>query len=92
MASEKSYISVHKKYANWTNSPDEKTLALDCNQVIRLLNWLIDNIYVTFGDKIFRQKIGIPMGTDCAPFAANLFLYSYEYERIDKQLRSSITL
>ena len=25
------------------------------------------------------------MGTDCAPFLANLFLYSYEYEWIDKQ-------
>ena len=53
--------------------------------MIRLLNWLIDNIYVTFGDKVFRQKIGIPMGTDCAPFLANLFLYSYEYKWIDKQ-------
>jgi hypothetical protein len=55
--------------------------------MIRLLNWLIDNIFVTFGDKVFRQKIGIPMGTDCAPFLANLFLYSYEYEWIDKQRR-----
>ena len=25
------------------------------------------------------------MGTDCAPFLANLFLYSYEYEWIEKQ-------
>ena len=37
--------------------------------------------------KLFRQKIGIPMGTDCAPFLANLFLYSYEYEWIDKQVK-----
>ena len=49
------------------------------------MNWLLDNIYVTFGDKVFRQVIGIPMGTDCAPFLANLFLYSYEYKWIDKQ-------
>ena len=53
--------------------------------MIRLLNWLIDNIYVTFGDKCFRQVIGIPMGTDCAPFLANLFLFSYEFKWIDKQ-------
>ena len=49
------------------------------------MNWLIDNIYVTFGDKCFRQAIGIPMGTDCAPFLANLFLYSYEYKWIEQQ-------
>jgi hypothetical protein len=84
-ASNKSYISVYKNGARWTDSPKKTTLALDCKKVISLLNWLIDNIFVTFGDKMFRQKIGIPMGTDCAPFLANLFLYSYEYEWIEKQ-------
>ena len=49
------------------------------------MNWLLDNIYVTFGDKVFRQVIGIPMGTDCAPFLANLFLYSCEYKWINEQ-------
>jgi hypothetical protein len=76
---------VYSNDARWTDSPKKTTLALDCKKVVRLLNWLIDNIYVTFGDKVFRQKIGIPMGTDCAPFLANLFLYSYEYEWIDTQ-------
>jgi hypothetical protein len=28
------------------------------------------------------------MGTDCAPFLANLFLYSYEYQWIDKQKKA----
>lgn len=60
---------------------------MDYKKVVRLLNWLIDNIFVTFGDKCFRQQIGIPMGTDCAPFLANLFLYSYEYQWIDKERR-----
>ena len=45
-----------------------------------MVNYLIDNCYVTCGDSLFRQKIGIPMGTDCAPFLANLFLFSYENE------------
>ena len=67
------------------HSPHKNTLSLDCKMVIDTMKWLIDNIYVTFGDKCFRQVIGIPMGTDCAPFLANLFLYSYEYEWIDKQ-------
>mgnify|MGYP001153009979 FL=1 len=58
---------------------------MDCKKVIRVMNWLIDNIFVTFGDKCFRQTIGIPMGTDCAPFLANLFLYSYEFKWIEKQ-------
>ena len=63
-ASNKSFISVYKNDARWTDSPKETTLTLDSKKVVRLLNWLIDNIYVTFGDKVFGQKIGIPMGTD----------------------------
>ena len=82
--SKRSFISIYKNSARWTDSPRKNTLALNCDTVIRLLKWLIDNIFVTFGDKIFRQRIGIPMGTDCAPFLANLFLFSYEYEWIDK--------
>ena len=84
-SSGKTFISVYKSGASWTNSPKKNTLALDCKKFIRVLNWLIDNIYVTFGDQCFRQVIGIPMGTDCAPFLANLFLFSYEFKWIDKQ-------
>ena len=86
--SKKKFISVHKYDAQWTKTPSKNTLTLDCRKVIRILNWLIDNIYVTFGDKLFRQVIGIPMGTDCAPFLANLFLYSFEYKWIEEQRRA----
>ena len=48
-------------------------------------SWLIDTMNATFGDKVFRQKIGILVDTDCAPFLASLFLYSYEYKWIDEQ-------
>ena len=48
-----------------------------------MLEFLIDNIYVQFGGQIFQQVIGIPMGTNCAPLLADLFLYSYEAEFIN---------
>ena len=31
------------------------------------------------GNRVFQQHIGIPMGTDCAPLLANLYLFYYEY-------------
>ena len=49
------------------------------------MKWLINNIYDVCGDSLFRQVIGIPMGTDCAPFLANLYLYSYEYQWLIKK-------
>jgi hypothetical protein len=86
-SSKKEYISVYKNSAGWSDNPREGTLHMDCKTIIRSLYWLIDNIFVMFGDKCFRQIIGIPMGTDCAPFLANLFLYSYEFEWIDRQVK-----
>ena len=42
------------------------------------LTFLLDNIYIRFGSKLYRQIVGIPMGTNCAPIVADLFLFSYE--------------
>ena len=39
---------------------------------------LLDNIYIRFGTKVYRQIVGIPMGTNCAPLIADLFLFCYE--------------
>ena len=38
------------------------------------LVYLLDNILIRFGTKLYRQTIGIPMGTNCAPLVADLFL------------------
>jgi hypothetical protein len=49
-----------------------------------MLGFLINNIFVVFGNQIFQQTVGIPMGTNCAPLLADLFLYSYEAKFILK--------
>ena len=45
-----------------------------------MLEFLVDNIFVVFGGKVFQQIVGIPIGTNCAPLLADIFLYSYEAE------------
>jgi hypothetical protein len=45
-----------------------------------MLEFLIDYIFVSFGGLLFQQVVGIPMGTNCAPLLADLFVYSYESE------------
>ena len=42
------------------------------------LTFLLDNIYIRFGSKLYRQIVGIPIGTNCAPLVADLFLFCYE--------------
>ena len=56
-------------------------------QVISMLEFHIDNIFVSFGGTLFQQVVGTPMGTNCAPLLADLFLYSYESEFLQKLVK-----
>ena len=51
-----------------------------------MLEFLVDNIFVVIGGKVFQQIVGIPMGTNCAPLLTDIFLYSYEAEFIQSLL------
>ena len=42
------------------------------------LTFLLNNIFIRFGTKLYRQVVGIHIGTNCAPLVADLFLFCYE--------------
>ena len=50
------------------------------------LHHLLDNIFVRFGSKLYRHIVGVPMGTNCAPLVADLFLFRYERDFLNKAI------
>ena len=42
-----------------------------------VLTFLFDNIFIRFGTKLYRQVVGIYIGTNCAPLVADLFMFCY---------------
>ena len=50
------------------------------DDIVNMLEYLVDNIFVVFGERFSKQIVGIAMGTNCAPLLADIFLYSYEAE------------
>ena len=54
-----------------------------------MLEFLIDNIFVMFGGRVFQQTVAIPRCTNCAPLLADLFLYSYEADFIQGLLKKN---
>ena len=54
--------------------------------IMKMLEFLVDNIFMVFAGKVFQHTVGIPMGTNCAPLLADIFLYSYEAEFIQSLL------
>ena len=64
------------------HTPSPKKYSED--DIIKMLDheFLVDIIFVLFAGKLFKQIVGIPMATNCAPLLADIFLYSYETEFI----------
>ena len=58
------------------------------DNICKMIEFLIDNIFVQFGGHLFCQVIGIAIGTNYATLLADLFLYSYENEFLDNMIKS----
>ena len=54
--------------------------------------YLIDNVYIKVGNNVYRQTIGTPTETDCAPQLANLFLFHYEYLYMKNLMRDNLCM
>ena len=62
---------THRNYPLWS-----------CQKVYEAPILLRGNIYIRFATKLFRQNVGIPMGTNRASLVADLFLFCYERDFI----------
>ena len=60
------------------------------DDIINMLEFLVDNIFVVFGGNVFQQKVGIPMGTNCVPLLVDIFVFSNEAEFIQSVLSAGI--
>ena len=63
-------------------------LLSDSKNICKMIEFLIDHIFVQLGGCLFGQIIGIPIGINCVPLLADLFLCSYDNEFLDNIIRS----
>jgi hypothetical protein len=52
----------------------------EASDLISWLDFLLDNLFLCFGQGVYRHCIGIPMGTNCAVYLANFYLFTYEFD------------
>ena len=71
---ESKYITVNNYGACWVKNIKDNVICLNKQQIKDAVAYLLPNCYFTVDPKIFCQIIGIPMGSDLAPF---LPAYSY---------------
>ena len=66
------------KNAFFTSEQSKRYKLWSCQKMCDALHYLLDTIFIRFCSKLYRQIVGIPMGTDCAPLVADLLLFCYE--------------
>ena len=70
------YLACNDKNAVFTSEQPKRYKLCSCQKMCDALHYLLDNISIRFGSKLYRQIVGIPMG--CAPLVADLLLFCYE--------------
>ena len=71
-------MACNDKNAFFTSEQPKRYTLWSCQKMCDALHYLLDNIFIRFGSKLYRQIVGIPMGTNCSPLVADLFLFCYE--------------
>ena len=72
------YLACIERNAFFTQKNLKIYHAWSCQNVYDALTFLLDNCFIRFGIKLYRQVVWIPMDTYCAPLVAYLFLFCYE--------------
>ena len=76
------YIACNDRNAFCTSDAVRNYNLWSYQKVCGTLTFLLDNIYIRFGYKLYRQTVGISMGTNCAPLVADLILFCYDRDFI----------
>ena len=80
---------IHRNSGYFVKKDTESNTKYTEVQSVRMPDFLINNILsVECGGQIFKQTVGIPMGTNCAPLFADVFSHFYEAEFIQNILKS----
>ena len=66
------YRACIRRNAIVFTSEKQKLYFMVMSEVCEILTFLLNIIYTRFGTKLFRQIMGIPMGTICTPLVADL--------------------
>ena len=73
------YIGCNERQAFFTSGDTKRYKRWSCQNVCEASIYLLDNISIRVGTKLYRQILGIPMGTNCAPLVADLFFFFFYF-------------
>ena len=88
----KPFINVTNFKAYFSNTRANNVCQFRVNDMKEILDFILDNIFVKCGNDLYKQVIGIPIGLDSGQDIANLLLFSYESDYVEKISKENLTL
>ena len=90
-------LRVTRTGAEWTArtatgaAPDDLSSCkfYTAEQLMADIDFVLDNIFVTLGDDIYRQTLGVPMGFSCSPMLAVIMLSFFELAFVRRLVAST---
>ena len=67
------HIKIGRNKSYFTSDPLNGDNKYPANDIGKMTEFLVDNIYVRCGGQLFRQMVGIRMGTNCAHYWLTCF-------------------
>ena len=71
------YINISSKSAQFSDKVSKHSSFTE-SEIIHQIDFTIDNCFISYNHLVFKQTIGIPMGTNCTSHLAIIFLHIYE--------------
>ena len=81
------YLVLGRDRSYFVKKHSGSTKKFSETDIINLREVFIHTMFVMFGGRSFQQTVGIHMDTTCTPLLADLFLYSYEADFIQRLLK-----
>ena len=67
------YLALGHEETYFVRGHSDSKIKYSGDDIIKMLEFLVDNIFVIFDGQVLQQTVGIPMGTNCAPLLADIF-------------------
>ena len=74
MREEVPHLAYNAKRAFFASIQNIRSLST-CQKVTEALVYLLDNLYIRFGSKLYRENVGIPVETHCSPLFLIFFYF-----------------
>ena len=86
--SRRKYLCIRYDKAFFASRTYPSYACFDLDLFVKAVSFVIKEVYVTFGGLVFKQTKGIPMGGNCSPLLADLFLCHCEFSYMSSLVKN----